>query len=111
MNISFKDRFLLPWVPLWVLPVLFVMAIGTVWLRLKIVRTTYEISQTDKMIRNLRQDLEQEELHVTGLRSPRRLEAIARSRYGLTQPKPDQIIHIATKPEPKVASRGFFRGQ
>lgn len=111
MKYNFRDRFLLPWVPMWVLPVLFVMAIGTVWLRLNIVRTTYEISQTDRMIRNLRQDMEQEELRVTGLRSPRRLESIARSRYGLTQPKPDQIIHVATKPEPKVATRGFFRAQ
>ncbi len=111
MRFHFKERFLLPWVPLWVLPVLFVMAIGTVWLRLSIVRTTYEISQTDKMIRNLRQDLEQEELQVTGLRSPRRLESIARTRYGLTQPKPEQIIHLVAKPEPKVATRGFFRAQ
>ena len=54
-----KSRFLLPWVPVWALPVLATMAIGTVWLRLAIVRTTYEISQTDGMIRNLQQEREQ----------------------------------------------------
>lgn len=89
-----KNRFLLPWVPLWVVPVLVAMAIGTVWLRLSIIRTTYEISQTDRMIRNLRQDMEREELRVTGLRSPRKLETIARTRYGLTQPKPEQVVHL-----------------
>lgn len=111
MRFVFKDRYLLPWVPLWIVPVLFVMAVGTVWLRLKIVRTTYEISQTDKMIRNLRQDLEQEELRVTGLRSPRRLETIARTKYGLTQPKPEQIVHLANKTPAKTSPRGFFRAQ
>lgn len=89
-----KSRLLLPWVPLWVLPVLVVLAIGTVWLRLTIVRTTYEISQTDSMIRNIQQDREQEELRVTGLRSPRRLESIAKARFGLSQPKAEQVIRM-----------------
>lgn len=97
-----KDRFLIPWVPLWVLPVLFAMAIGTVWLRLAIVRTTYEISQTDRMVRNLRQELEQEELKVTALRSPRKLEVIARSKYGLSQPKTEQIVHLAARSDARA---------
>jgi hypothetical protein len=33
------------WIPLWVIPVVLVMAIGTVWLRLAIIRTTYAINQ------------------------------------------------------------------
>jgi cell division protein FtsL len=87
-------RLFLPWVPLWAVPVLVLLAIGTVWLRLTIVRTTYEISQTDSMIRNVQQDREQEELRVTGLRSPRRLESIAKARFGLTQPKAEQVIRM-----------------
>jgi len=87
-----KNRLLVPWFPVWALPVLLILAIGTVWVRLAIVRTTYEISQTDSMIRNLQQDREQEELKVTGLRSPRRLETIARVKFGLTQPKAEQVI-------------------
>jgi len=89
-----KNRFLLPWVPLWAVPVLFAMAVGTVWLRLTIIRTTYEISQNDRMIRNLQQEREQQELRVTALRSPRRLESLARVKYGLTQPKADQVVHM-----------------
>jgi cell division protein FtsL len=79
---------------MWVLPILFVMAVGTVWLRLTIVRTTYEISQNDKMIRNLQQEREQQELRVTALRSPRRLENLARVKFGLSQPRADQVIHM-----------------
>lgn len=80
--------------PLWIFPVLVVMAISTVWLRLYIVRSTYEIGQTESMIRNLSQEREQAELKVTGLRSPRRLEAIAKAKYGLSQPRAEQVIHL-----------------
>jgi cell division protein FtsL len=80
--------------PLWVYPTLIVMAIGTVWLRLSIVRTTYEINQADRIYRNLQQEREQEQLKVTALRSPRRLETIAKTKFGLSQPRADQVIHL-----------------
>lgn len=80
--------------PLWIFPVLIVMAIGTVWLRLYIVRSTYEINQTDRMIHNLQQESEQQELKLTGLRSPRRLEGIAKVKYSLYPPRADQIVHL-----------------
>jgi len=82
------------WMPLWVLPVLIAMAIGTVWLRLSVVRTTYSINQAEKTIRDLNLSREQMELRVTALRSPRRLELLAKTRYGLTQPKSEQIVHL-----------------
>jgi cell division protein FtsL len=75
------------------------MAVGTVWLRLTIVRTTYEISQNDRMIRNLQQEREQQELRVTALRSPRRLESLAKVKYGLSQPKAEQVVHMRSSPD------------
>lgn len=81
-------------VPFWVIPAMIAMAIGTVWVRLTIVRTTYAINETDKMIRSLQQVREQSELKVAGLRSPRRLEILARSRFGLSQPKSDQVVYL-----------------
>ena len=86
------------WMPLWVVPVLIAMATGTVWLRLTIIRTTYEINQANREIRELHQEREKAELKFTELRSPRRLELLARSRLTLTQPRADQIIHLGTKP-------------
>jgi cell division protein FtsL len=80
--------------PLWALPLLIAMAIGTVWLRLSIVRTTYSINQAEKKIRELQLVREQMELKVTALRSPRRLELLGKTRYGLTQPKSEQIVHL-----------------
>lgn len=80
--------------PLWVIPSLILMSIGTVWLRLSIVATTYSIDQAEKKIRQLQLEREQLELRVTALRSPRRLELLARTRYGLTQPQSEQIVHL-----------------
>ena len=90
------------WMPLWVLPVLIAMAIGTVALRLSIVRKTYAIDQADRQIRALKEARERMEVKVTGLRSPRRLELIARSRLGLSQPRTDQVIYMSqSAPERK----------
>lgn len=86
------------WVPFWIVPVVILLAIGTVWLRLAIVRTTYEIGQTDKQIHNLRQEHEQAELRLTALRSPRRLEVLAHSKFGLTAPRAEQVVHVVKSP-------------
>ena len=73
--------------PFRVVPVLIVFAIGTVWLRLAIVRTTYAINQAERTGRDLRQEREELELKVTGLRSPRRLERLAHDKLGARPPE------------------------
>lgn len=80
------------WIPFWVIPLIVILSIGTVWLRLSIVRTTYSIGQIDRQIRGLQEAREQMDLRMAALRSPRRLEILARTRFGLGQPKAEQII-------------------
>ncbi len=80
--------------PLWVFPVLLLMAIGTVFLRLEIVRTSYAINQSEKKIRALKLDREQLELKMAQLRSPKRLEILARTKFGLTHPSSTQVIYL-----------------
>ncbi len=82
------------WVPFWAIPLTVALAAGTVWLRLTIVRTTYSINQTDKMIRNLQQEREQIELKLASLKSPRRLQSLAKSKFNLAQPKAEQMVHL-----------------
>jgi|GEM_PF-512941 len=82
------------YIPKWVAPVVLTMAVLTVWVRLSIVKTTYAIGEAGKEIRALEQAREQMDLRLTGLRSPRRLEGIARTKFGLTQPRADQVIHM-----------------
>jgi hypothetical protein len=80
--------------PLWTVPMLIIFSTGTVWLRLAIIRTTYAINQTDQAINRVRQEREQIQLKVAALRSPRRLEVLARSKFGLSQPRVEQIVHF-----------------
>ena len=82
------------WIPLWAIPILILFAIGTVWLRLSIVRTTYAINQTNKLIEKARQDREHIQLKLTAMRSPGRLESLARTKFGLVQPRADQVIYL-----------------
>ncbi|OFZ21890.1 MAG: hypothetical protein A2X94_03015 [Bdellovibrionales bacterium GWB1_55_8] len=83
------------WMPLWAVACLIIMSVGTVWLRLAIVGTSYDINQADREIRELQLAREYSTVKYTGLRSPRRLELLARTRFGLSQPRPDQIIRLS----------------
>lgn len=82
------------WLPLWAVLALLVFSTGTVWLRLYIVRTTYGINQLDKEVRALQQARDDMELRLTALRSPRRLEALARTQFKLSQPRADQVVRV-----------------
>lgn len=82
------------WFPPWAVIVLIGFSIGTVWLRLSFIGASYSIDQSDRVIRELQEQKEKTELRVTALRSPRRLEILARTRFGLSHPKAEQIIHI-----------------
>lgn len=82
------------WLPVWAAPIVLVMAVGTVWLRLQIVGTTYSINETNRMIRNAKQEREQIELKLAGQRSPRKLEAMAKARFGLNQPATNQVVYF-----------------
>jgi cell division protein FtsL len=88
-----------------VVPILVFFAAGTVWLRLSIVRTSYAINQMESRIRAVRQSREELILRQSALRSPRRLEGLARGQFGLATPRTDQVIHMgAAHPvaEPEV---------
>lgn len=88
--------------PRWIWPALLGFTILTVWVRLGVVRSTYQAAQSDRTIRSLQQDREQIELRVAGLKSPRRLEVLARSHFGLGQPRPDQVVHLDARSAPKT---------
>ncbi len=81
-------------VPIWVWPILLLFAAGTIWLRLAMVSTSYEIGQTDQRIANARQAKQDLEIEVARLRSPRHLETLARGRFGLEPPRANQTIRM-----------------
>jgi cell division protein FtsL len=81
-------------VPLWTIPVLIVLAFSTVWLRLSVVHTTYEVDQANKTLHNLKLESEKLELKVAQLRSPRRLESLAKNKFKLSPPTPERLIQL-----------------
>lgn len=84
------------WIPFWVFPVLAFFAVGTVWLRLNTVRCTYEAQVVQNEIRNAQRELETAKLQAARLRSPQRMELLARSRLKLSPPRPDQRVDMRT---------------
>jgi cell division protein FtsL len=80
--------------PAWVFPILIAFAFVTVWIRLTVVKTTYGLNQANKTLHNLKLENEQLELKVAQLRSPRRLEALAKQKFKLNPPSPDRVIPL-----------------
>ncbi len=79
---------------MWTIPVLIAFAFATVWLRLTVVQTTYELNQANKTLHNLKLENEKLELRVAQLRSPRRLEAIAKQKFKLAPPTPEKLVQL-----------------
>ncbi len=75
------------------------LAVATVWLRLDIVKTSYEIGQADKQIHALKQEREKLELRTVELKSPRKLEPIAKQKFKLAPPSVDQIVYMNAAPK------------
>ncbi|MBI2711666.1 MAG: hypothetical protein HYX41_02220 [Bdellovibrio sp.] len=90
------------WVPVWIIPVLIVFSIGTVWLRLKIIGTAYLINETNRQIERSRVEQELLQVKLAALRSPRRLELLAKNRFGLGLPKVDRVIHLPKEQTPEA---------
>ncbi len=91
------------WFPLWAVLAVFIFSIGTVWLRLTIVRITYDIHQMERAIDQNKQVLDTLQIKISELKSPKRLEHLARTQYQLKPPHVKQVIPMRQseqKPEP-----------
>lgn len=71
-----------------------VFSVGTIWLRLSVVRTTYEIGQLDQMIKNKMAEKQKAVIESTRAKSPEKLERLAKSKFNLSTPSTAQIIHL-----------------
>lgn len=73
-----------------------------VWSRLYVFRLGYEIVQQESARRELLEESKRLNLEITGLRSPARIEKIAREELNLRPAKPEQIV-LVTPEEPRLA--------
>ena len=65
-----------------------------VWSRLYVFRTGYEIYQQEKSKQELLEENRILTMEVASLKSPARLEKIARRELGLRSPRPEQVVMI-----------------
>lgn len=73
---------------------LLVVALFYVWSRLQVVNLEYDISTLEGRQRRLQQEHRQLQLEVASLRSPVRIEQVARDELGLRLPAPEQVITV-----------------
>lgn len=68
-----------------------------VWVRLQIVSISYDINELGRQERMLRDDVNQLTLKINEAKSPQRLEQIARHKFNMQPPRPDQNILLSGK--------------
>src|ERR687891_2007301 len=68
------------------------VALLHVWLRLQVVHMGYVLSTTTKLQNQLEQENRELKVELATLTSPDRLEAMSRTRLGLTPPEKGQVI-------------------
>jgi cell division protein FtsL len=66
------------------------IAVGHVWLRLKVVDLGYRLSATRQVIEKLEQEEHELTVEAATLDAPGRLEEIARARLGMVRPEKGQ---------------------
>lgn len=67
------------------------------FIRLSVVDKAYELSRVEVENRRLSRENEQLRVELASLRSPSRIEPLARSK-GLVRPEPSRILHVGAPP-------------
>lgn len=80
---------LITWLAIFVLLAV-AIAVGHVWLRLKVVDLGYRLSATRQVIEKLEQEAHELTVEAATLDAPGRLEQVARVRLGMVRPEKGQ---------------------
>lgn len=70
------------------------VALFFVWSRVEVTSLEYEISGLETSLRKARQETSQLRLEAASLRSPDRIEQVARAKLGLRLPVSEQVITV-----------------
>lgn len=84
-----------------------------VWTRVVTVRLGYQISEASEVHHRLLEENRGLRIESAALKAPARLEKLARERYGLAAPRPEQIIRLdrVTQAAPGRASPALAQGE
>jgi len=82
------------WFPWWSICGLILLSVFTIGIRLSLVNTTYSINEIERENNQLMRERENQSLKHLQLRSPRKLEALAKNKFQLKTPESRQWIHL-----------------
>jgi len=70
------------------------LALSYVWTRVQVIQQGYEISRLHKSVAGLEHDAAQLQAEIARLKSPDRLELIARTYFEMRSPKANEIFFV-----------------
>lgn len=73
---------------------LLVASLFFVWSRVQVTSFEYDLSQMESTLREMQQETASLRLEAASLRSPERIERVARNELGLRLPSPEQVITV-----------------
>jgi hypothetical protein len=84
--------------PLGSIFLLLIFSIGTVWLRLLVVRLAYSIDEVHQWMGRSKRKHDQLQLELVEMKSPSQLKELARTRFHRMQPHAKQVIYLKSSP-------------
>lgn len=71
-----------------------IVSIFHVWSRFRLVELNLQVSEASRKLKNIEQEQRQLQLEVALLKTPARIEAIAKHKFGMVVPGKEQIILV-----------------
>jgi cell division protein FtsL len=71
-----------------------VVALFHVWSRVKVVDLNLELTQTNRLIKEMQQEKSRLRLEVASLKNPERIETLAKGELGMALPTDQQVIVV-----------------
>ena len=87
-----REEFILPL--LVILAILTIVSIFHVWSRVKVVDLNLQLGESRKQFKELQIEQSKLKLEVASLKTPSRIEALARQELGLSMPTNQQVVQV-----------------
>lgn len=71
-----------------------IVSIFHVWSRFRLIELNLQIGEATKQMKELEQEQKRLKLEAAALRTPARIEAIAKGELGMTLPKEQQVVQV-----------------
>ncbi|WP_041971592.1 cell division protein FtsL [Geobacter sp. OR-1] len=77
-----------------ILALLTTVSIFHVWSRVKVVDLSLQLGESRKQLKEMQQEQSKLKLEVASLKTPARIESVARSELGLSLPTNQQVVQV-----------------